>query len=112
MINILLVSVGAAIGAPLRFWLDNYFRGKYRFPLGIMIANVTGSFLVGLFLGANESLVKLFAIGFCGAFTTWSTFVVDTYYGWQNKLYDKTILNFVGSLLLGLAAVKIGVSLA
>jgi len=112
MTNILLVSIGAALGAPLRFWIDNYFKPKYRFPVGIMIANVSGSFLIGLFLGANQTLVTLFAIGFCGAFTTWSTFVLDTYFGLQNKLYSKTFLNFFGSLVLGLAAVKAGITLA
>lgn len=112
MTNILLISIGAAIGAPLRFWLDNFYRPKYKFPLGIMIANISGSFLIGLFVGANENLFALFAVGFCGAFTTWSTFVVDTYFGWKNKHYDKTILNFFGSLVLGLAAVKLGLLLA
>ena len=110
MNQILLVSIGAALGAPLRFWLDNYFRPIYKFPLGIMISNVVGSFLIGLFVNANQSLFALFAIGFCGALTTWSTLVMDTYFGFQNKLYGKTIANFFGSLLFGWFALQIGLT--
>ena len=111
MVNVLLVSIGAAIGAPARFWIDNYFRPKYKFPVGIMIANIVGSFAIGLFVNANKSLTSLFAIGFCGAFTTWSTFVLDTYFGFKNKHYASTAINFFGSLALGLIAVKLGIKI-
>ena len=43
--NLLLFSVGAALGAPIRFWIDNKFRAKYKFPIGILIVNILGSFL-------------------------------------------------------------------
>lgn len=110
MSNVLLVSIGAAMGAPLRFWLDNFFRSIYKFPLGIMISNIAGSFIIGLFVKANPSLFALFAIGFCGALTTWSTLVMDTYFGFQNKLYAKTAVNFFGSLLFGWFALQIGLT--
>ena len=112
MTNVLLVSLGAAIGAPARFWIDNYFRPKYVFPVGIMVANIVGSFAIGLLVNTNKSLTALFAIGFCGAFTTWSTFVLDTYFGFKNKHYVSTAANFFGSLVLGIIAVKAGMVLA
>lgn len=111
MISVLFVSLGAAIGAPARFWIDNFFRPKYVFPVGIMVANVVGSFAIGLLVNANKSLTALFAIGFCGAFTTWSTFVLDTYFGFKNKHYVSTAANFFGSLFLGIFAVKAGITL-
>ena len=111
MTSVLLVSLGAAIGAPARFWIDNYFRPKYVFPVGIMVANIVGSFAIGLLVNTNKSLTALFAIGFCGAFTTWSTFVLDSYFGFKNKHYISTAINFFGSLILGLLAVKLGIKI-
>ena len=111
MTNVLLVSLGAAIGAPARFWIDNFFRPKYVFPVGIMVANIVGSFAIGLLVNASKSLTALFAIGFCGAFTTWSTFVLDSYFGFKNKHYSRTAFNFFGSLIMGLFAVKLGIKI-
>ena len=71
--NLLLFSVGAAFGAPIRFWIDNKFRAKYKFPIGILIVNIVGSFLIGLYANHMNYLV----VGFCGALTTWSTYIVD-----------------------------------
>ena len=66
-----LFLVGAFIGAPTRYVIDRYFRGYMKFPLGILIVNVSGSFLLGLTLDAQTNTA--FALmGFCGALTTWS----------------------------------------
>lgn len=107
----LLVAIGASFGAPLRFWLDNKFRPKYKFPIGIFIANILGSFVIGYFFNSNKDLFALIAIGFCGALTTWSTFVLDIYFGFKNKHYLSTLLNFGLSLFLGYLAVKAGMQL-
>ena len=102
--NILIFSIGAALGAPLRFWLDNKFRPQFKFPLGIFIANIVGSFVIGLFAHNLNFLV----LGFCGALTTWSTFIVDLYFGFQNRAFKLTLSNLWFSLILGVLAFKIG----
>lgn len=80
----LLVAAGAFVGAPLRFlvasWLDDE-----RFPYGTLLVNVAGSFLLGLLSGAAIAGdgMALLGIGFCGGFTTYSAFAVQTHrLGW------------------------------
>lgn len=75
----LLVALGAAVGAPLRFWLAQLL-DTGRFPWGILLANVVGSTLLGLLvgLGADDHALALLGVGFCGGFTTYSTFAVQT----------------------------------
>lgn len=74
-----LVAVGAAVGAPLRYWLAQRLDSEH-FPLGIWLANVVGSLVLGLLtgLGVEGRPLALLGVGFCGAFTTYSTFTVQT----------------------------------
>ena len=102
--NVLIFSVGAALGAPLRFWIDNKFRPKYKFPIGIFLVNIAGSFIIGLY--AHN--MNYFVVGFCGALTTWSTFIADVYLGIQNRAYKSSLVNALGSLILGVLAFKFG----
>ena len=104
--NILLFSIGAAIGAPLRFWIDYKFKARYKFPAGILLVNIFGSFLIGVFATDVNYLV----LGFCGALTTWSTFIVDVYSGIANKQLKQSLINLIGSLILGVLAFKFGIS--
>ncbi len=73
------VALGAAVGAPLRFWLAEHLDSD-RLPLGIWLANVTGSVLLGLLvgLGVEGRALACLGVGFCGGFTTYSTFAVQT----------------------------------
>ena len=105
--NILLFSIGAAIGAPLRFWIDGKFRPTHKFPVGIFLVNIAGSFLIGLY----ADHMNYFVVGFCGALTTWSTFIVDVYLGIANKQVKQSLINLLGSLILGVLAFKFGISL-
>lgn len=109
--NLLLFSVGAALGAPLRFWLDNYFRPKFQLPVGILIANITGSFAIGFIASGAITGSDYLLLGFCGALTTWSTFIVDLYFGYQNRKFHLLAMNLLLSLALGFFAFILGKSL-
>ena len=109
--NALYVILGASIGAPLRFWIDQQLRVRHRFPYGILFVNVLGSFLIGLALGSGESLHSFVVIGFAGAFTTWSTFILDLYLAYELKHYKEIALNLLTSLLFGLGAAWFGIQL-
>ena len=75
----LLVVLGAAVGAPVRFvlgeWLDDDF------PTGTLIVNVVASALLGLFsaIALSESTAALLGAGFCGGMSTYSAFAVQTH---------------------------------
>jgi CrcB protein len=102
--RLLTFIAGAAIGAPLRYLIDKYFRAKYGFPAGILIVNVIGSFVLGY------TQDNYFVMGFCGAFTTWSAFILDIDKGLAFR--RRTALNLVLTFGLSIAAVAAGVALA
>jgi CrcB protein len=76
----LLVALGAAVGAPLRYLVATLLDHE-RFPRGTLLVNVTGSFLVGLLVeaGATGHGLALLGTGFCGGFTTYSAFAVQAH---------------------------------
>ncbi|MSV47092.1 MAG: hypothetical protein F2912_03850, partial [Actinobacteria bacterium] len=106
-----LVILGAAIGAPSRFIIDQYLRKFSNAPWGTFAVNVLGSFVIGLTWGASDNTVALVAIGFTGAFTTWSTFMLDIYLAIELKKFRAAAINYVGSLMLGLFAAAIAINL-
>ena len=108
----LLVILGAAIGAPARFSIDQYIRKYTDKPYGILIINVLGSFVFGLTMKSADNTHALFAIGFAGAFTTWSTFMLDFFLAYELKRYKDAAINLSASLALGLLAASLGMSLA
>jgi CrcB protein len=110
--NTLYVILGAAIGAPARFAIDQYIRKFSSKPYGIFLVNVIGSFVIGLTFNKTETVYDLFAVGFAGAFTTWSTFMLDIYLGFELKRYREISVNLVMSLGFGLAAAYLGLQLA
>jgi CrcB protein len=106
-----LVILGAAIGASSRFVIDQYLRKFSNLPWGTFTVNVLGSFVIGLTWGATENTVALIAIGFAGAFTTWSTFMLDIYLAIELKKFRAAAINYIGSLLIGLLAAAIAINL-
>lgn len=102
--RLLTFIAGAALGAPLRYLIDKFFRTKYVFPVGILIANVVGSFI----LGYKQD--NYFVMGFCGAFTTWSAFMLDV--DRELPFRRRTAINIALTFGLSIAAVAAGFSLA
>jgi CrcB protein len=81
-VTVLLVAVGAAVGAPLRYLVDRAVQARHDsvFPWGTLAVNVAGSALLGLLAGLDvpgEAMAAL-GTGFCGALTTYSTFGYET----------------------------------
>jgi CrcB protein len=110
--NTFLVILGAAIGAPARFLVDQYFRKFTEKPVGTFVVNIAGSFLIGLAYSSTEHWHDFLAIGFAGAFTTWSTFIIDIFLGYELKKYKVVAVNLVASLVFGLLAAYGGYLLA
>lgn len=86
----------------------------FHIPLGTLLVNVLGSFLLGIFLGyviKNQSLTPvlfLFTVGFCGGFTTFSAFAVENFNYLKNGEYLMFLIYTLGSLSLTIAAVYLG----
>ena len=110
--KIALIVLGAAIGGPMRFVVDQKIRTYTAKPYGIFAVNILCSFLLGLTYGRVEEGFDLFAIGFAGAFTTWSTFMLDIYLAYELKRYSEAAANLVMSLGFGLLTAWIGIQLA
>ena len=120
MFQILAISGGGALGALGRFWMS---QGVYRllgrdFPWGTLAVNVLGSFLMGLLfvlfverLAAAPEVRSAVLVGFLGAFTTFSTFSMETLTLIETGYLGKAFLNMAASLLLCVLACWIGVRL-
>lgn len=117
--NWLLVAVGAAFGAPARYLTDRAvqrWRGS-GFPLGTLTVNLVGSLVLGVLIGSNDhggasaDLVLLAGTGFCGAFTTYSTFSYETLRLAEDGRVVAATTNALGSVLPGLGAAALGVAI-
>jgi CrcB protein len=99
-VSFLYVALGAALGAPLRYALGHYF--DEGLPLGTIVANVAGSFLLGWFsaLALSGDAAALLGTGFCGALTTYSAFVVQTHDRGLRRGTLTVLLTVVPSLAL------------
>ncbi len=105
----LLVALGAAVGAPLRFLLGHYL-DEATFPRGTLVANVIGSLLLGGFSAAalSGSALALVGTGFCGGLSTYSAFSVKTHeLGWRlgTAYAALTILGSLSACAAGFALV-------
>lgn len=108
----LYVLLGASLGAPARYLIDQYLRKFTNKPVGTFIVNISGSFLIGLTLIDKTYWHDFLAIGFAGAFTTWSTFMLDLYLGFEAKKYKEVAINLAASLVFGLVAAWFALQIA
>ena len=115
------ISLGAVLGASLRFLVSRLAARLIgaSFPFGTLIINITGSFLLGLFLVWTTERVLadprwrlLIAIGFCGSFTTFSSYAFESFSYFEQGQWLLFGSNILANNLLCLAAVLAGAALA
>ena len=115
------ISLGAVIGACARYLLSGYIARVFSavFPYGTLVINITGSLLLGFFLilTSERMLVdprwRLFvAVGFCGSYTTFSSYSFETFAYIEQGQWLLMGLNVVASNVLCLAAVLAGAAFA
>jgi CrcB protein len=114
--TVLLVALGAAIGAPLRYVTDLVIQARHRstFPWGTFTVNMAGSVLLGYLIGLPVApwLSALLGTGFCGALTTYSTFSFETLRLVRDGERMLAAAYAIGSVLAGLGAAYVGLLLA
>ncbi|TDO41985.1 fluoride efflux transporter CrcB [Paractinoplanes brasiliensis] len=112
----LLVAVGAAVGAPLRYLTDRLIQSRHDsvFPWGTLTVNVAGSLLLGVVTGlpTDSAVAALVGTGFCGALTTYSTFSYETLRLLQDGALFYAMVNVVASLVAGFGAAALGLVVA
>ena len=119
MKNLLFVFIGGGFGSVLRFllgkWLNNTENG---IPFGTFVANILGSLLIGIILGyaaksdtLNQNQTLLLATGFCGGFTTFSTFAYQNHIFLKSGDFTSFALYTITSFVVGFLAVFAGMYL-
>lgn len=119
--DLLIISLGAIFGANAR-WIISRFAAKILgpiFPYGTLVINVTGSFIVGFFMiwSTERALLDprwrlLIVVGFCGAFTTFSSFAYETMAYFEQGQWVLLFTNFFSNNLLCLGSALAGMALA
>jgi fluoride exporter len=121
VLDFLAISVGAIVGANLRYWMS---RSAVRwlgpvFPYGTLSINVVGSFVLGFFLVWTSERVLvdprwrlLIAVGFCGGYTTFSSYAYETMAFFEQGQWTLMAANFLASNVLACGAVVAGMVLA
>ncbi|MDL2296635.1 fluoride efflux transporter CrcB [Bacteroidales bacterium OttesenSCG-928-E04] len=113
----LCVGIGGGLGSMLRY-LTSVFTSKFfplMFPLATFIVNIVGCFLIGALIGlsgknilVNNQLLLLLTVGFCGGYTTFSTFSAESLSLFSTGNSLMACAYIAGSVLLGLGAVWLG----
>jgi CrcB protein len=120
VILLLAVAGAAAVGAVCRYLLDQVVQHQHdhSFPVGTVVINVSGSFLLGLVTGlaAHHGLpavpTTVLGTGFLGGYTTWSTYLWESFSLAESGEVASAAVNLLGSLVVGLLAAAAGLGLA
>lgn len=110
----ILVALGAAVGAPLRYAVTQVLRERGATShAGTLVVNVVGSFVLGLLAGAGSggSAMALVGVGFCGALTTMSTLALEVWDSVIERRSGHAVASLVLHLALGLGAAWLGLAL-
>ena len=119
--TVLLISIGAIIGANLRYFVAQYVAKLIpsTFPLGTLVINITASFILGFFLIWTSERVladprwRLFiAVGFCATYSTYSSFAFETFALFEKGQMALAAFNILGTNAVCLVAVMLGATLA
>lgn len=116
-VEIAALVVGGGLGAGGRYLVDGaIMRGRKRaFPLGILVVNVSGAFVLGLLTGLGALIapawMTILGVGVLGGYTTFSTVSVETVLLGQRGRRDWAWLNLLGTLVAAVAAAGIGLAL-
>ena len=116
------IMLGGALGSVLRYAVSQYcaYRWGETFPVGTLIINITGSFLIGIFAGLSDTesrivmgphLRQFLMIGICGGYTTFSSFSLQTLNLARNGQWLYAGLNILLSVVLCLVGVWVGFAL-
>ena len=114
MKEIALVFVGGGLGSALRFGVGKLFISSLnKFPTATFLVNMIGCLLIGLFVAyfskSENSFYKiLFVTGFCGGFTTFSTFSNESIFLLKNNQFTLAVIYILSSLIVGLLATFLG----
>lgn len=114
--DLLLVGLGSGLGGMCRYLVSQLLvTTQNGFPWGTFTVNIVGSLLIGLLWGLSSRLPSLspvltllFMVGFCGGFTTFSTFSREGLSLLQMQNYTLFLLYTLGSVVLGILAVMVG----
>ncbi|HEX3789028.1 MAG TPA: fluoride efflux transporter CrcB [Pseudonocardiaceae bacterium] len=112
--TVLLVFLGATVGAPLRYLTDRLVQARHDsvFPWGTFAVNLVGCLVLGALTGAGSalpgSLLLLLGTGFCGALTTYSTFSFETFRLVEQRAYFYAVTNVLVSVIAGVGAALLG----
>ncbi|MFZ1361785.1 MAG: fluoride efflux transporter CrcB [Candidatus Nanopelagicales bacterium] len=112
----LLVAVAGGLGAIARYYIDTSFPESIRekFPIGILVVNISGSFTLGLVTGSATHLgvwATILGVGFLGGYTTFSTASLDTVTMLMERRVAPALVNSVGMAILCVIAAILGIAI-